>query len=366
MEYLLLLIVVFILLLLSIRYIIKLSYNLAKKYVSNKIITSVLSLVPIILFVIGIYIDPINAIVVDVHLIVLTLIIKLVFVIIKRVTKKGFSEYLVVFIGIIVSTLILVPAYFRAYDVNQTNYSVYTKKDIGEDNFRIIQVSDSHMGTTMNGKEFGKYIEEINELEPDIVVITGDFVDDYTSYADMIEASKTLGKLKTKNGVYFIVGNHDRGYFKSRGYSYSDIKQELVKNNVIVLEDNLTNVTNNIVIIGRDDSSNLDRKSISDLTKDIDKDKYIITLNHQPNDYENEVKAEVDLVLSGHTHGGHLFPLGELGGLLGVNDKIYGMETRNKTTFIVNSGIGGWAIKFRTKSIAEYAVIDVTSEFNRK
>ena len=56
---------------------------------------------------------------------------------------------------------ILIPAYYQAYNVHQTKYLVYTKKDIGLDKLRIVQISDSHLGTTMNGKEFCKYLEEL-------------------------------------------------------------------------------------------------------------------------------------------------------------------------------------------------------------
>lgn len=359
LVYLLLLIAVFALLLYFMIYIIRLSLKIVKKYVSNKLIYWILSFVPIFLFIIGLVIDPINAIVVDIHLIVLVLLTKLFFIIVKKITKKEFSEYFVLLIGVIISLLVLIPAYHRAYNVHQTKYLVYTSKDINTNKIRIVQISDSHIGTTMNGKKFSKYMEEINKLNPDIVVITGDYIDDNTAYEDMIDASKGLGKLKTRYGIYFILGNHDKGYFNNKDYNYSNLQKELKKNNVTILEDDYINITDNIILVGRRDNSDIDRKSIVDLTKDLDKTKYIITLDHQPNDYENEIKAETDLVLSGHTHGGHLFPLGEIGVFLGANDKAYGMETRNNTTFIVNSGISGWAIKFRTKSIAEYGIIDI-------
>ena len=97
------------------------------------------------------------------------------------------------------------------------------------------------------------------------------------------------------------------------------------------------------------------------LTQNIDKNKYIIMLDHQPNDYDNEEKTGADLVLSGHTHGGQLFPLGLFGVLFGSNDKVYGLEIRDKTTFIVNSGIADWEIKFKTATKSEYGVIDIKS-----
>jgi len=360
--YLLLVLIVLILLLLFGIFVVRSSHRILKKHIKNKYIVCSLSFLPIILFLLGLFIDAVNAIVVDIHLIILITLTKLIFFIIKKITKKEYSEYLVWSIEIIISVLLLIPAYYQAYRVYQTKYLVYTTKDIGIDNFRIVQISDSHLGTTFDGEEFCKYIEEINKLNPDIVVITGDYVDDNTPYEDMVDASVGLGKLKTNYGTYFILGNHDKGYFNNRNYKYEDIKEELEKNNVTILEDDIIDITNNIVLIGRKDSSDYNRENIIDLTKEIDKNKYIITLDHQPNDYENEIKSGSDLVLSGHTHGGHLFPIGQISVLFKINDKMYGIEKIKDTTFIVNSGISGWAIKFRTGSIAEYTVIDIVKK----
>lgn len=360
--YLLLLIVVFILLimLMSLIYIVRITHDIIKKYIKNITLSWIISLLSILIFIPGFFIDMVNAIVVDIHLIAIVFFIKLLFFSYQKITKKKkVSEYIVLVCGILFTTIYLSYGYYLAHNVVTTNYSVETTKDIGENNFRIVQVSDSHIGATFNGEKFIKYMEDINKLNPDIVVLTGDFVDDNTSYKDMVSGTVGLGKLKTKYGVYFIYGNHDKGYFNNRGYNDTDIRKNLKENNVTIIEDDTVNITDNIVLIGRQDASVQDRISAIDLTRNIAKDKYIIMLDHQPNDYKNETLSKSDLVLSGHTHGGQLIPLGKIGVLLGANDKNYGMEKIDDTTFIVNSGIGDWAIKFKTGAIAEYSVIDI-------
>ena len=82
-------------------------------------------------------------------------------------------------------------------------------------------------------------------------------------------------------------------------------------------------------------------------------------LDHQPNDYQNQADAGVDLVLSGHTHGGQLFPLNKVGEWIGANDRTYGFEKRGQTNFIVTSGLSDWAIKFKTGTKSEFVVIDL-------
>ena len=84
-----------------------------------------------------------------------------------------------------------------------------------------------------------------------------------------------------------------------------------------------------------------------------------IVLDHQPHDYDAQTAAGVDLVLSGHTHGGQLFPVNYMGEWTGENDKTYGLEKREHTNFIVTSGISDWAIKFKTGCKSEYVVINI-------
>ena len=87
-------------------------------------------------------------------------------------------------------------------------------------------------------------------------------------------------------------------------------------------------------------------------------------INHQPNDYAAESAANVDLVLSEHTHGGQMFPIGLISDMFGLNDLVYGREKRNNTEFIVTSGISDWAFKFKTGCKSEFVVIDVHGRTN--
>ena len=96
--------------------------------------------------------------------------------------------------------------------------------------------------------------------------------------------------------------------------------------NVTVLEDKAVLVDDRFYIVGREDASRSSRADIDTLLSGLDTDKYIIVLNHQPNDYDRESQSAADLVLSGHTHGGQLFPITYLGELMGANDNTYGYE----------------------------------------
>ena len=89
------------------------------------------------------------------------------------------------------------------------------------------------------------------------------------------------------------------------------------------------------------------------------KTKYIIDINHQPTDYDNESKSNIDLVVSGHTQGGKFIPLGLLSPYVSENDNIYGYKKINNTNFIVTSGISDWELKLKTGCISEYVLINI-------
>lgn len=296
--------------------------------------------------------------VVFLHLTVFLALFDLAGFIVRKIRKKNFKGYPFGAAALIFCALYLGAGWYLAHHVYMTPYSLETDKNIGEKNLRIVEIADCHIGITVDGDEFENIVRKINETKPDTVVVVGDFTDDDTDADDMKKACAALGKLDAPLGVYFVFGNHDEGYFNYRNFTSKDLRENLYKNGVRILEDECVNL-NGVCIVGRKDRSSPGRKSASELTSSIDKSKYIIMLDHQPNDYENESKSGADLVLSGHTHGGHMFPAGAIGLAMGANDSVYGLTTRGDTSFIVTSGVSGWAIPFKTAAISEYVVIDV-------
>ena len=327
--------------------------------IKDKKISRIILLIILLITIIFIILDTINTLIVLIHLFVALLLYDFIIGTIIFISKKSINNSISFILAMITTSIYLIYGYYEAHHVVVTKYIINTNKNIGVDNFRIVQITDSHIGSTMDGKKFSKYMNNINKFKPDLVVITGDFVDDDTNLNDMIISCKGLGKLKTKYGVYFIYGNHDKGYFNYRNFSNDKLRKELEKNNVIILEDEVEMITDNIYLVGRQDRQVKNRIEAEELTEKLDKEKYIIGLDHRPDDYGNEVNAGFDLILSGHTHGGQMWPLGPVGVYMGINDNYYGKKVIDDTTFIVSSGIGDWRIKYKTSAISEYVVIDI-------
>ena len=333
--------------------------------IKDKKIKFIVSYIFLLITLIFLWWNATNANIIVLHFFFILLFGEFIYNIVCMIKKRmdfKYGQEIVFSICLVFTAVYLGIAYYIAHHVVETHYEVVANKDLGVDNFRIVQVTDSHVGATMTGDDFYNYMIEINKTNPDIVVVTGDFVDDDTSYENFIRSCEGLGALETKYGVYFVYGNHDKGYFNNRTYGDKEIREELAKNNVTILEDNGLNIVGNIYLLGRQDKSVRTRKPINELMEGIDDNYYVIDLNHQPNDYENEKNANVDLVISGHTHGGQLFPLMIIDKMIGANNQIYGIEERDNTTFIVSSGIGDWAVKFKTGTLAEYVVIDIKNK----
>ena len=334
--------------------------RLVPKYKKRLRIFTAISAVLIVVLFFAALLGYVNAAIIIIHLTVFWLLADLIFYIVKKLSGKRLFR-LSSCVAVVTSFIYLVVGFALANNVWATRYTVYTDKNV---NLRIVMFADSHVGTTFSGAELAEYVEQMQGYNPDIVVIAGDFVDDDTSRKDMIDACKALGKLKTTYGVYYAFGNHDKGYYDNsgRGYTGNDLIAELTKNGVTVLQDDIIDC-GEFYVIGRNDKSEDERgggrKDIGDLVSGIDKDKYSIVINHQPTDYAAESKANVDLVLSGHTHGGQMIPIGLISDIFGLNDRVYGWEKRGSTNFIVTSGIADWAFKFKIGCVSEFVVIDI-------
>lgn len=324
----------------------------------QKLLSWLLAALPVAMLGLFCLINISTALVIVLHFVIGFVLFDFARWIVRKTTKRdpGYNGFGIA--AVLVTVVYLGIGTSMAFHIYETHYALETVKNLGGD-LRIVEIADSHLGITVDGARFAEQMERVQALKPDLVVIVGDFVDDDTDTQDMITACASLGRLDTTYGVYFVFGNHDNGYFNYRNFTSQELRAELEKNGVKILEDESVLVDDRFYIVGRRDHSVEDRLGMNQLIKGLDCEKYTIVLDHQPNDYANEAAAGADLVLSGHTHGGHIFPAGQIGLLTGANDSRYGMTVRDGTTFIVTSGISGWAIPIKTGTFSEFVVIDI-------
>ena len=311
------------------------------------------------------------------------------------VTRGRVCRIAAAFVG---CALYLAAGLFSANHIVRTEITVTTDKNIpvGQNgtSYCIVQLSDVHLGTTVDLKDWERLLARVANEKPDMVVITGDFTDSSTSREDMVRACEAFDRLPRECAIYYVPGNHDSEEGK---FTPGELQENLQKHSVRTLQDEFACPALNISVLGRKDRS-VSRSSMGefwkeyegsfglgaifygadiDVTEDSDsgnnennennvldaKTRFNILLDHQPNDFDAEAREGVDLVLCGHTHGGFLMPLQLIApwmpGLLGEADLLSGTEKRGGTTFVVSSGVGTWATDFKTGTKSEYVVIYV-------
>lgn len=325
-----------------------------------------LLLVCAIFGILALSLNMMNAVICLLHICGFWIICDIAFLAIGHWHPAPFAHYYAGIAAIALSVLYLGCGVYLDYHIFTTSYQLKSPKI--KKPLRVVMFADSHIGTTFDGEGFARHMQKIQAQNPDVVLLVGDYVDDGSQLKEMQIATKALGELKTQYGVYFVFGNHDKGYYNSivRGYDGNVLQAELQKNGVRVLEDEAVPLRDDILLLGRKDSSEFfrggSRKSMRALTKDLPQNRFVVVMDHQPNDYEKQAAAGVDLVVSGHTHGGQMFPLNKVGEWIGANDNTYGLDHRRQTDFIVTSGLSDWAIKIKTGTKSEFVVIDLLPE----
>ena len=237
------------------------------------------------------------------------------------------------------------------------------------DGFRIAQISDLH------NAEFGegnwKLIQMLSQTDPDIIVLTGDLIDSRQTDLDVaLEFAWQAGKIAR---VYYVSGNHE-----ARVPEYEDLKNGLVKAGVVILENQKVQITRegeSITLMGIDDPSfqesylfgdaeGVAKQAISDLQDA--SDGYTILLSHRPELFDTYVDSGVDLVFSGHAHGGQ-FRLPFVGGLVAPNQGVFprydaGQFTEENTAMLVSRGAGNSIIPVRFNNRPEIVVAQLKSQ----
>lgn len=328
--------------------------------IKNKPLKIFLCLIPDIALVVYGFFSLVNAVVVFLHLLVFMLFFDLLGKLVRLFSKKKNKRYFEGAVAIIACFIYLSYGFFNCNNVVKTVYDIKADKNLDGKNIKICEISDLHLGAVLDGNDFKDKLDEIQKSSPDILAIVGDFVDDSSKKEDIKIACDALKNFKARYGIYYVYGNHDRGYLRHKDYSSEELASMLKSSGVKVLEDEVVTINKRFTLIGRKDRVYKDRKAIDDLVKGVPTDNYRIVLDHQPNDYKKERMAGADLVLSGHTHGGQFFPFNLIVEYGGFNDMTYGMKKIDKTNFVVSSGIADWELDYKIGCVSEYVIINIS------
>ena len=234
------------------------------------------------------------------------------------------------------------------------------------DGYRIAHVSDLHNAEM--GKDNEKLLTMLRDADPDMIAITGDLVDSRNN--DIEVALQFVREAVKIAPCYYVTGNHE-----ARISEYDELKAGMEAAGVTVLEDAQTEISLTgefIRLIGVNDPSYQtdylfgDAKTVMNTKLEelhTEQDRFTILLSHRPELFETYVDHDLDLVLSGHAHGGQ-FRLPFVGGLVAPNQGFFpeydaGLYSMNHTNMIVSRGIGNSILPFRFNNRPEVIIIEL-------
>lgn len=220
--------------------------------------------------------------------------------------------------------------------------------------FRVAVVSDIHLGTVLGRAHAERIVRTINSAQPDLIAIVGDLVDG--SVEDLGPAAEPLRALRARHGSYFVTGNHE--YFGDAA-EWVDHVREL---GVHPLENARVEMPG-FDLAGVNDVRGEDSGDGPDFEKalgDRDKARASVLLAHQPVQIHESVEHGVDLQLSGHTHGGQIFPFHGVVAL--ANPTVAGLDRYGDTQLYVTRGAGAWGPPVRVGADPDVTVVQLASK----
>ncbi len=217
------------------------------------------------------------------------------------------------------------------------------------DGFTIAQISDLHVGPTIKRPYVQKVVDAVNALNPDIIALTGDFIDG--TVEDLADDVAPLMDLRARDGKFFVTGNHECSWnpeswtaeFRRLGTRVLENEHEAIKRG-----------DSTIYIAGVNDYASGDM-DIAKAVRGLQPDDAIILLSHQPASYSKAEAAGVDLQLSGHSHAGQYFPFTLI---IRFFQRYYkGLNRHGKMWIYVSRGTGYWGPPLRAGAPAEITLL---------
>jgi len=223
------------------------------------------------------------------------------------------------------------------------------------DGFRIVQISDLHIGPILGRAFAERLVARANALDPDLVALTGDLVDG--GVRQLAGDVAPLAGLRARHGVYFVTGNHDH-YSGARRWceKAGELGMHVLRNQRVEIREG--DATFDLVGVDDHHGSHFGRDGGEDLGAALDgrdPSRPAILLAHDPSTFKGASTMAVDLQISGHTHGGQIWPFGVLVRL--AIPFVAGRFRRNGAELYVSRGTGFWGPPMRLLAPAEITEI---------
>ncbi len=271
--------------------------------------------------------------------------------------RGKFPLLIVTVIGLV--AILLVYGTWNAHHPVVTHYEIRAeRKSSTLQELNIVAVSDIHLGWIVGIDRLQHMTERISTLEPDLVLLVGDIVDEGVDLSAEREMPRVLHSLQPRLGTFAVMGNHE--YISGQAETTIGF---LNQNGVTVVRDQVAEIKDGLFIVGRDDVSRhrlngTTRLNMSELMEMVDDQRLpVVLLDHEPTDLQAAESAGVDLMFSGHTHLGQIFPNNFITNVIYEQD--WGYLRKGNMQLIVSSGYGTWGPPIRIGNRPEIVYVRV-------
>jgi uncharacterized protein len=250
------------------------------------------------------------------------------------------------------SLAVLVAGIINFNTIRTTEYQIIIPGKLsGTSHLKIAFVSDFHLQEGTNIRFVEKFVAKIDSIKPDLMLFGGDIVEGDIIDENMERFERLLNSITTRYGVYGVLGNHEHYARQDKGSFFS-------KSGIEILRDSVVIVDSSFILVGRNDSHTRTRKSADEIMRTVPDYLPVILIDHRPTEIDQISRTSADVVLSGHSHNGQLFPINLI--TRRFYELSYGYMKKGETHFFVTSGIRLWGPPVRTIGKSEIMVIDIS------
>jgi predicted MPP superfamily phosphohydrolase len=216
---------------------------------------------------------------------------------------------------------------------------------------KVALASDLHIKSWTDMGFMKRFVDLVNSEKADLLLLPGDLVEGDRQNEQLLEFEKLFRAIRTTYGVFASMGNHE-------SHGGGTAEDFFHASNIAVLRDTAVVIDSAFTLIGRNDGrADNNRRTIEDLMRTVPRNLPVIVLDHRPTDIERISKTNADMLVSGHTHYGQLWPINHITGF--IYDVNWGYKKIRSTHIFVTSGLQLWGPPVRTAGDSEIMMIDV-------
>lgn len=258
--------------------------------------------------------------------------------------------------------LLIVPALIVAVGIlNFAHLSIsryrieVPRRSSSAERLRIVFASDFHLGAVTSPRFLPRFVEAVNALAPDLILIGGDMLEGDRPDEGAEAFAAQFRRLRAKSGVYGVPGNHE-GFGGANHYAF------FARAGITLLRDEVKKIDGILYLAGRNDagrsrSGAARRKTVTALLAATPRDLPVILVDHRPTELAAAAANGVDVQFSGHTHDGQLFPINFI--TARQYELVWGHKKKGPTHVFVSCGVQLWGPRVRTVGVSEIMLVDV-------